>query len=145
VTPTNASYYGGVLLPDERVFLVPYFSTTALLYNWRNDTSTVATGTYTGTASGAHIGGVLLPDGTVVAVPAFSTAMRRYDPRTDTLVNPDTATTFAGNNDYNNGTLLPDGRLFMFPRTVANPVIYGVRNTPAFDTNVTTSTYYNHK
>jgi len=142
---TSSYYYGAVLLADERVFLVPYITGSAYIYDWKSDKLTVPAGTYTGTASGAHIGGALLPDGTVAMAPAFSQAVRRYDPRTDTLTNPDPATTFTGSNDYNFCCVLDDGRLFMMPRNVANPVIYGVAGSRTFNGNLTRSSFWNHK
>lgn len=142
---SNSYYYGSVLLPDERVFLVPYITVGAYIYDWKADRLAIPAGTYTGTASGAHIGGALLPDGTVAMAPAFSQAVRRYDPRTDTLINPDPATTFTGSNDYNFCCVLDDGRLFMMPRNVANPVIYGVAGSRTFNRNLTRASYWNHK
>jgi len=147
LSPGSATsyYYGSVLMADERVFLVPYITTGAYIYDWRTDKLSVPAGTYTGTASGAHIGGALLPDGTIGMAPAFSTAVRNYNPITDTLSNPDPATTFTGSNDYNFCCVLDDGRLFMMPRAVANPVIYGVAGSRTFSGNITRSSYWNHK
>jgi hypothetical protein len=76
-TPTGAypgsnAFVGGVLLPDGRVFCVPFNSTTARIYDPVTDTLTTPTGTYPG--SGAFYGGVLLPDGRVFCVPRNSTS-----------------------------------------------------------------------
>jgi len=58
--PGNWSYYVGVLLPDGRVFCVPYIATTALIYDPRTDTLTTPSGTYPG--NNVYVVGVLLPD-----------------------------------------------------------------------------------
>ena len=70
------AFAGGVLLPDGRVFCVPYSSTTARIYNPSTDTLTTPTGTYP--VSNAFWGGVLLPDGRVFCVPYSSTTARVY-------------------------------------------------------------------
>ena len=146
--PDNGSVaYGCVLMADERVFIPPSHTTTALIYDWKTDQMRIPSGTYARVAgqNTSHIGGALLPDGTIALAPAFSSVVRCYDPRTDTLTNPDPATTYTGSNDYNNACVLADGRLFMMPRNVANPVIYGVAGSRTFDTNLTTSSFWNHK
>jgi len=74
--PGSYAYYGGVLLPDGRVFCVPYNATTARIYDPVTDTLTTPTGTYPG--SSAYVGGVLLPDGRVFCVPYNATSSRIY-------------------------------------------------------------------
>ena len=109
--PGGGALVGGVLLPDGRVFCVPYNSTSARIYNPANDTLTTPTGTYPG--SSAFVGGVLLPDGRVFCVPYNSTSARIYNPTTDTLTTP--AGTYPGNYAFAGGVLLPDGRVFCVP------------------------------
>jgi len=74
--PGSDAYAGGVLLPDGRVFCVPFGATTARIYNPATDTLTTPAGTYPG--SDAYIGGVLLPDGRVFCVPRNATTARIY-------------------------------------------------------------------
>jgi hypothetical protein len=74
--PGSRAFFSGVLLPDGRVFCVPYYSTTARIYNPATDTVTTPSGTYSG--SGAFVGGVLLPDGRVFCVPYNSTTATIY-------------------------------------------------------------------
>jgi hypothetical protein len=109
--PGSGAFYGGVLLPDGRVFCVPYNSTTARIYNPVTDTLTTPSGTYPG--GGAFEGGVLLPDGRVFCVPLISTTARIYDPVTDTLTTP--SGTYPGSVSFYGGVLLPDGRVFCVP------------------------------
>ena len=72
--PGSAAFQGGVLLPDGRVFCVPYTSTSARIYDPVTDTLTTPAGTYPGSV--AFRGGVLLPDGRVFCVPCYSTSAR---------------------------------------------------------------------
>ena len=74
--PGSNSFSGGVLLPDGRVYYVPFGSTTARIYDPVADELTTPSGTYPG--SSAFTGGVLLPDGRVFCVPHLSTTARLY-------------------------------------------------------------------
>jgi hypothetical protein len=106
--PGSFAYFGGVLLPDGRVFCVPASATTARIYDPVTDTLSTPTGTYPG--GGAYFGGVLLPDGRVFCAPYNATSARIYDPVTDTLSTP--TGTYPGSFAYIGGVLLPDGRVF---------------------------------
>ena len=80
-TPTGTypgiyAYFGGVLLPDGRVFCVPYNATSARIYDPVTNTLTTPPGTYPG--SSAYAGGVLLPDGRVFCDPRNATSARIY-------------------------------------------------------------------
>ena len=70
--PGIFAYCGGVLLPNGKVFCVPYKATSARIYDPVTDTLTTPTGTYPG--SSAYYGGVLLPNGKVFCVPANATS-----------------------------------------------------------------------
>jgi len=74
--PGSYAYYGGVLLPDGRVFCVPYDATSARIYDPVTDTLSTPAGTYPG--GDAYVGGVLLPDGRVFCVPYNATSARIY-------------------------------------------------------------------
>jgi hypothetical protein len=126
--PGSAAFYGGVLLPDGRVFCVPYNSTSARIYNPATDTLTTPTGTYPG--SGAFRGGVLLPDGRVFCVPGNSTSARIYNPATDTLTTP--SGTYPGSAAFIGGVLLPDGRVFCVPYNSTSARIAGPTATNNF-------------
>ena len=138
ITATNApgssAFFGGVLLPDGRVFCVPFNSTSARIYNPVTDTLSTPTGTYPG--STAFYGGVLLPDGRVFCVPGNSTSARIYNPVTDTLSTP--TGTYPGSIAFYGGVLLPDGRVFCVPANSTSARIYN----PVTDTLSTpTGTY----
>ena len=119
--PGSGAYFGGVLLPDGRVFCVPHYATSARIYNPNTDTLTTPAGAYPGSA--AYIGGVLLPDGRVFCVPRNATSARIYNPNTDTLTTP--AGTYPGSNAFSNGVLLFDGRVFCVPHYDTSARIYG--------------------
>jgi len=129
--PGSNAFVGGVLLPDGRVFCVPFSSTTARIYDPSNNTLTTPEGTYPG--DGAFAGGVLLPDGRVFCVPFNSTTARIYDPSNNTLATPEG--TYPGSNAFVGGVLLPDGRVFCVPFSSTTARIYDPSNntlaTPA--------------
>jgi hypothetical protein len=84
--PGSGAFYGGVLLPDGRVFCVPPTPPPlASTIRWQT-TLTTPSGTYPGSA--AFLGGVLLPDGRVFCVPHNSTSSRIYDPVADNSPHP---------------------------------------------------------
>ena len=84
--PAYYSFQGGVLLPDGRVFCVPFNSTTARIYNPATDTLSTPTGTYPG--SNAFAGGVLLLDGRVFCVPNNSATARIASPASTNVFSP---------------------------------------------------------
>ena len=71
-----STFIGGVLLPDGRVFCVPFSATTARIYNPATDTLTTPAGTYAGNFT--YNGGVLLFDGRVFCVPYAIATARIY-------------------------------------------------------------------
>ena len=137
--PGSIAFFGGVLLPDGRVFCVPRNSTTARIYDPTTDTLTTPTGTYPG--SGAFAGGVLLPDGRVFCVPYSSTTARIYDPVTDTLTTP--TGTYPGSLAFYGGVLLPDGRVFCVPTSSTSARIALTRSHVPLDSNFTLSPFFN--
>lgn len=62
------------LLPDGRVFLPPYNSTTARVYDPQSNTLTTTRGTVSGSAQ--YAGAVLMPNGAVFMVPHNATAIK---------------------------------------------------------------------
>ena len=70
------------MLPDGRVYCVPFSDDRARIYDPVNDTTTVANGTFPD--FNGFFGGVLLPDGRVYLVPRNATQARIYNPANDT-------------------------------------------------------------
>jgi hypothetical protein len=140
VFPGGGAYSGGVLLPDGRVFLVPFNATVALIYDPIKDSFVAASGTYPGL--GSLRGGVLMLDGRVYCLKASADGgqARIYDPVRDTTVlaggaYPGSGSAFAG------GCVFPDGRVFAQPNNsftgrLYNPVtdtLSAVGSFPAAD------------
>lgn len=139
IFPGSASFSSSVLLLDGRVFIVPYNSATARIYDVALDTLTIPSGSYAG-ASGFS-GGVLLKDGRVFIVPQASTTARIYDPISDTLSTPNG--TYPGGQAYSGGVLLPDGRVFCVPYGVTSARIYDpISNTLSIPNGVFPSGSY---
>ena len=135
--PGSSAFIGGVLLPDGRVFCVPFTSTSARIYDPVADEVTTPTGTYPG--SNAFYGGVLLPDGRVFCVPFTSTSARIYDPVADEVTTP--TGTYPGSSAFIGGVLLPDGRVFCAPFNSTSARIYG--GGQSYNINVLLSAYLN--
>ena len=71
--PGGLAYVGGVLLPDGRVFCVPYNATQARTYDPSTNTVSLVGSSGSFPGNNAYIGGVLLPDGRVFCVPHNAT------------------------------------------------------------------------
>jgi hypothetical protein len=117
----GSRYFGGVLLPDGRVVLVPSNAAAIGLYD--PDTSTFTAGPNVPTdSSGYHesmyCGGVLLPDGRVVLVPNNAAALGLYDPVNNTFTIGPSVLGYAG------GVLLSDGRVVLVPKNAAAIGLY---------------------
>ena len=77
--PGSNTFLGGVLLPNGKVFAIPYYYTgTNTIYNPTTNAWEVGPA---GTGSNAFVGGVLLPNGKVFAIPSSYTG-------TNTIYNP---------------------------------------------------------
>jgi hypothetical protein len=134
ITTPSASFHssthafaGGVLLPDGRVFCVPYSQTSARIYSPVTDTSTTISGFPGG---GAFVGGVLMTDGRVFCVPYNSTTAIICNTTTNTTTS---VSGFPGGSAFVGGVLLPDGRVFCVPYNHTSAIIYNPT------TNTTTS------
>ena len=127
----SLAFIGGVLLPDGRVFCVPFDAGNAKIYD--PVTNTQSTTALTKGVSYAFTGGVLLPDGRVFCVPRYASVGKIYDPVTNTqsttALTSDVSDAFAG------GVLLPDGRVFCVPRNAS----YGKIYDPVTNTQSTTA------
>ena len=130
--PEPVAFSDGVLLPDGRVFCVPYLGTTARIYDPVTNTVTTPAGEY---STYGFYGGVLLPDGRVFCVPYLGTTARIYDPVTNTVTIP--AGEYPAYAVYG-GVLLPDGRVFCVPHYSTTARIYD----PVTDTLTTPAGTY---
>ena len=135
--PGTSAYYGGVLLQDGRVFMVPFNATFARIYNPTTDSNTTPSGSYA--MAGGWWGGVLMRDGRVYMCPYNSTTARIYDPATDTLTTPNG--TFPGGAAHVGGVLLPDGRVYISPAGGTNGTVGRIYD-PTSNTLTTTAALF---
>ena len=118
-------FWGGVLLPNGRIILIPLSGANVGIYNPATDTFT--NGAAHGRGVNAFRGGVLLPDGRVIFVP-LSSVIGIYNPATDTYTNGPTQD--RGFDAFTGGVLLPDRRVIFVPYGSTNVGIYNsVTNT----------------
>jgi len=136
--PGTSAFNGGVLLPDGRVFCVPYSATSARIYDPVTDTTTTPTGTYAGAT--AFYGGVLLANGNVFCVPFGSDNAAIYNPISDTLTFTSENLGTAGSK-FRGGIVMKNGKVFCVPSNSTTSRLYG--GPTAFDSNVVLSAYYN--
>jgi hypothetical protein len=125
-------YVSGVLMSDGRVILVPFNSTTSVIYNPETDSTSVPTGTFAG--SSAHSSAVLLPNGEILFIPRAS-ACRVYNPHQNRLRTIGSAPA----TQYLYGVLMQDGRVYCIPNVVNGTalIIDPINNT----TKVPTGTF----
>ena len=131
-------YFGGVLLPDGRVFMVPSNATSAALFDPASDTLIMANvSTSFGSGFTSYMGGVLLHDGKVFCIPASSATARIYDPVNNTVSIP--GGNYAGTSlAYRGGVLMNDGNVFIVPYNATSAKIYN----PSTDSLTTPSGTY---
>jgi hypothetical protein len=132
----NMDYAGAVLLPDGRVYFVPYNATTARIYDPVADTFSTPNGIFPGNA--AYRNGVLMPDGRV-CMPPFGPTNNRiafYDPVTDTTM----FSTGVGGFGFKfcSGTVLNDGTVFLAPYTEPNALFLNIGAQTSFSRTAVT-------
>lgn len=108
----GSNFSGSVLLPDGRVFFVPYNSTVAYIYNPNTDTFSIAGGTYLGVPA-KYRTGILMPDGRICMPPFGFQKVAYYDPITNTT--SFSVTIGSASYKYAGGTVLEDGRIVIAP------------------------------
>lgn len=127
-------YSGGVLLPDGKVFCIPYGTQYPLVYDpVTNSNYYVNPNSISG--DNKHRAGVLLPNNKVLGIPSQSTSAYVYDPQADTT------TEITGVSGVSEGVwgglLLKDGRVFLAPHESSTAVIYGSKlSSPLPDSRV---------
>jgi len=115
---------GGVLLPDSRVFIVPYANPSATYSNIStrifdpalNDT-VPANGSFN-----SHYGGVLLHNEKVLCIPRLSSYIQTYDPSTDSTTT--SSVNLGQSRRYFGGVLLPNGEVCLVPHDINQLTIY---------------------
>ena len=113
-------FYGGVLLPNGNVVLVPRNSPNIGLYN--PATNVYTDGPTHGRGEFAFDGGLLLPDGRVFLAPRISATIGLYNPATNTYTNGPAHG--RGANAFAGSVLLPDGNVLLVPLVSPNIGLY---------------------
>ena len=118
-------YVSGLLMSDGRIILVPFNSTTSIIWDPNNDLNTIPAGTYSGIS--AHSSSVLLPNGEIFFGPR-SAACKVYNPITNSVRTIGSAPSTA--NSYLSSVLMPDGRVYCAAYTITTSLIVDpVNNT----------------
>jgi WD40 repeat protein len=122
---TSLAYVSGTIMADGRIILVPFNSTTSVIWDPNNDINTTPGGTYAG--SGAFSSCVLLRNGEVLFIPR-NAACRVYNPVTNTVRTIGSAPPANG---YITGVLMQDGRVYCIPfnNTTTAIIIDPINNT----------------
>jgi len=128
-TILTSEFSACTLLPNGKVYLIPYAGAGPKLYDPVADTLTASAGVYSN--SEGWFGSVWLPDGRLFVCPHGSTTARIYDWRTDTVTTP--GGTYPGGRAFYSGTLMLDGRVYLAPYNTAQARIYD----PVLDTVIT--------
>jgi hypothetical protein len=124
--PGTDAYFGGILMPNGKVFCIPAGSApNPRIYDPATDTVQISAAVF---PSSACIGGALLRNGKVFCTPSTVLNPRIYDPATDTV--QVSAAVFPAVSSNACGVLLPDGKVLCMPYNSVHPVIYD----PAADT-----------
>ena len=119
-------YFGGVLLPDGRVVMVPSYADHVGLYDPSTDQWTEGKDDLSAVS---YSGGVLLPDGRVVLVPGGAMHVGLYDPTRDQWTAGKDDLSALGDFKYSGGVLLPDGRVVLVPFFAGHVGLYDAGGT----------------
>lgn len=111
-------WYGGVLLPDGRVCLVPDTANSIGIFNTQTNTFSNVTPGGDGISSlgGGWRGGVLMPDSNVVFLPYSNAFLCMYDPITNILSKRQSPSP----GRYLGGCLLPNGNVLCIPNLLGS-------------------------
>jgi len=121
---SGGAFQGGVLMPNNKVLLVPVHSDRLGIYD-------IATNTYTdgplhgyGSGRGVFAGGVLMPNNKVLLVPSDSNRIGIYDIATNTFTFGPAHGKSGG--AFQGGVLLPNNKVLLVPYNSANYGIYDI-------------------
>ena len=155
----SSKYFGGVLLPDDRVVFVPSNANRVGLYDPIADKWTEGKDDLSSVGSVKYKGGVLLPNSVVLMVPYYANHVGLYDSLTDSWRYHTTRTMWActtrakklvvsntpawtqgkdnvsatqvARGHYIGGVLLPDGRVVLVPSNANRVGLYDAGGTRA--------------
>lgn len=136
----NSAYSGGVLLPNGRVFFIPYNANAPIIYDPVTDTYSTSAGVaYPGNAG--YVDGFVLPDGRVCMPPYGASKIAYYDPFTN-------ITSFSSNVGsvtslkYSSGVTLEDGTAIFAPSKETNSLTVQFGGQQGFPRSVISGIFY---
>jgi len=124
----NGAYSGTVLLPDGRVYFIPYNATVAKIFDPVTDTFSTPNGVFPGNDS--YRSGFLMPDGRVCMPPFGAGKIAFYDPITNTTMFSQNVGGFAFK--YSSGTVLQDGTIIIAPYTEPTALLLNIGAQASF-------------
>jgi hypothetical protein len=116
----SEAFYGGVMMPNGKVALVPRNSVNVGIYD--TIANTYADGPAHGKGSEAFSGGVMMPNGKVAMVPYSSANVGIYDPIANTYT--DGPAHSNGIEAFRGGVMMPNGKVALVPYNSTNVGIY---------------------
>jgi len=119
--PGNYAFSAGVVTATSKVVLIPFYSTSIMLYDYV--TNSISTSAATGTFQPEKFyGGVLLANGKVFFTPHKALNPIIYDPDTDSV--KVSAAVFPGGEGHYGATLMGNGKVLCVPYTSTQLKIY---------------------
>lgn len=136
ITPNiNAKYFGGVLAPNGKIYMIPYSASNVLILDPKTNTFDTTTISNLGSGQYKWQGGVLASNGKIYGIPRNSTSVLIIDPVTNTADTTTISDLSSQTNKWAGGVLAPNGNIYCIPRNAADVlVINPLTNTKSFIT-----------
>lgn len=130
---TNAKWFGGVLAPNGKIYMVPYSASNVLILDPITNTYNTTTITNLGSEQYKWQGGVVAPNGKIYGIPRNSRSVLIIDPVTNTADTTTISDLSSDTNKWAGGVLAPNGNIYCIPRNATNVlVINPLTNTKSF-------------
>lgn len=130
-------WWGGVLVPNGRIYGIPWHATSVLIIDPVTNTADTTTITGLSGSEDKWSGGVLAPNGKIYCIPLSATSVLIIDPVTNTV---DT-TTIAGLSGttfkWGGGVLAPNGKIYGIPYSATSVLIIDPVTNTANTTAIT--------
>ena len=139
-------YFGGVLAPNGKIYMVPYQSPNCLILDPLTNSIDITSITNLGTGTNKWQGGCVAPNGKIYCIPRDSTSVLIIDPNNNTADTTTISDLSSQTNKWCGGVLAPNGKIYCIPRNANSVlVINPTTNTKSFITDVSLSTNFNPK
>jgi hypothetical protein len=138
---TYGSFSSSVLLPNGNIFLTPFNSSTAVIYNPILDTfEKVGENKFTENNEN-YVTSIPLPDGRVCMIPYNAGYVAYYDYRSNTVTFSEAIGT-GSSKKYLGATILEDGDVFIAPYLSRQVAIIGFSNLQSFTRSTITGMFF---